>query len=90
MKAPASVSVLVLLERFYILYQGDDGSPLTYKRGDQHVLIGFVSQRKSDCSKKGFSKRVPEVFGRISFYREWIEKNMKDPTYCGSGPNAEG
>ena len=83
--APVSVSILFTPEILYS-YQGDDGSPLTYKSGDQHILIGFSIQRKSDCIKVKF----PGVYARISFFREWIEKNMQDPTYCGGGPNAEG
>lgn len=83
-KGPASVSNLVVDQRFHILYQGDDGSPLTYKSGNQHVLIGFVSQRNFDCGKEKF----PGVYSRISFFRKWIEDNMKDPTYCFNGPNA--
>merc|ERR1711981_286813 len=64
--------------------QGDSGGPLTYKSGNQHVLIGDVSFGDG-CAEAG----KYGVYGRISFFREWIEGKMSSPTYCGSGPDAD-
>merc|ERR1719412_2779610 len=64
--------------------QGDSGGPLTYKSGTQHVLIGDVSYGDG-CAQAG----KYGVYGRISFFREWIEGKMSSPTYCGSGPDAD-
>merc|ERR1712020_556823 len=64
--------------------QGDSGGPLTYKSGNQHVLIGDVSWG-DECALEG----KYGVYGRISFFREWIEGKMSSPTFCGSGPDAD-
>merc|ERR1712183_585439 len=64
--------------------QGDSGGPLTYKSGTQHVLIGDVSFG-DQCALAG----KYGVYGRISFYRTWIEGKMSSPKYCGSGPDAD-
>ena len=64
--------------------QGDSGGPLTYKRGGQHILIGDTSWG-AGCARDG----KYGVYGRISFFREWIEGKMSSPTYCGSGPDAD-
>ena len=29
------------------------------------------------------------VYGRISYFRTWIESKMTSPTFCSSGPNAD-
>ena len=63
---------------------GDSGGPLTYKSGEQHVLIGDVS-RVEDCALAGSYG----VYGRISHYRTWIEGKMTSPRYCGNGPDAD-
>jgi len=64
--------------------QGDSGGPLTYKSGEQHVLIGDVSYGDG-CAQAG----KYGVYGRISYYRTWIEGKMTSPTYCGSGADAD-
>lgn len=64
--------------------QGDSGGPLTYKAGDQHVLIGDVSFGDG-CAQAG----KYGVYGRISFFRTWIESKMTSPKYCGDGPDAD-
>ena len=64
--------------------QGDSGGPLTYKSGDQHVLIGDVSFGDG-CAQAGRYG----VYGRISFFRSWIESKMTSPTFCGAGPDAD-
>merc|ERR1711884_994472 len=60
---------------------GDSGGPLTYKSGDQHVLIGDVSWGNY-CTNY-------TVYGGISFFRSWIESKMTSPSFCGAGPDAE-
>lgn len=64
--------------------KGDGGGPLTYKSGAQHVLIGDASWGYG-CAQAG----IYGVYGRISFFREWIEGKMTSPIYCGSGPDAD-
>ena len=64
--------------------QGDSGGPLTYKSGDQHVLIGDVSFG-NQCALAGNYG----VYGRISYYRSWIESKMNSPKYCGDNPDAD-
>ena len=64
---------------------GDSGGPLTYKtEGGQHILIGDVSFGKKDCTENVYG-----VYGRISYFREWIEKKMRSPRFCWTGPNAD-
>ena len=63
--------------------QGDSGGPLTYKSGNQHVLIGEVS------FGEGCGNGEYDVYGRISYFRQWIEGKMSSPEYCGSGPDAD-
>ena len=63
---------------------GDSGGPLTYKSGEQHVLIGDVSWGE-ECALAG----KYGVYGRISYYRTWIEGKMTSPKYCGNGPDAD-
>jgi len=62
---------------------GDSGGPLTYESGDQHILIGDVSYGNG-CAQDGLFG----VYGRISFYRTWIEGKMTNPKFCPSGANA--
>jgi len=63
--------------------QGDSGGPLTYESNGQHVLIGDVSYGDG-CGKQGKFG----VYGRISFYRTWIEGKMSSPKLCGDTANA--
>ena len=64
--------------------QRDSGGPLTYVSGEQHVLIGDVSFGDG-CAKAG----KYGVYGRISFFRSWIESKMISPSFCGAGPDAD-
>jgi len=64
--------------------QGDSGGPLTYKSGAQHVLIGDTSFGEQ-CALAG----KYGVYGRISYFRTWIEGKMTSPSYCGSSPDAD-
>ena len=66
------------------LLQADSGGPLTYKSGNQHVLIGDTSFG-DQCALAGRYG----VYGRVSFFRQWIEGKMSSPTYCSSGPDAD-
>ena len=59
---------------------------MTFNAGGQHILIGDVSFGEGGC---GAAK--PGVYGKISWFRPWIEMEMKKveaPRYCKSGPNA--
>ena len=67
------------------LLQGDSGGPMTVKnKNDQHVLEGAVSTGLRCGVKDKFG-----LFTRINHYRHWIEKNMKNPKFCQSGPYAK-
>ena len=64
---------------------------MTYKSGDQHVLIGATSFTPADaggplCEVNG----AFNVFARISKFREWIEGKMDSPRFCESGADAAG
>jgi len=63
--------------------QGDSGGPLSYESNGQHILIGDVSYGDG-CAKAGFYG----VYGRISFYRTWIEGKMTSPKFCSGTANA--
>jgi len=63
--------------------QGDSGGPLSYESNGQHILIGDVSYGDG-CAKEGFYG----VYGRISFYRTWIDQQMTGASFCPSGANA--
>ena len=81
------------------MIQGDSGGPLSYESNGQHVLIGDVSYGDG-CGKQ--VRRVSlinlldelveqgkyGVYGRISFYRSWIESKMSSPKFCGDTANA--
>lgn len=64
---------------------GDSGGPLTYESGDQHILIGETSFGPKPCAQAN----QYGVYGRISYFRTWLESKMTSPTYCSSGPNAD-
>ena len=64
--------------------QGDSGGPLTYKEGGQHVLIGDVSYGDG-CGKAG----KYGVYGRISYYRNWLDSKMTSTKYCSAGANVD-
>jgi len=64
--------------------QGDSGGPLTFKQNGQHVLIGDVS-RGDGCAQNNTNG----YYGRISFFRQWIEDQMTDPTFCCGTADAE-
>ena len=65
---------------------------MTYKSGNQHVLIGATSFNLLSvifgplCGVDG----AYNVFARISKFREWIERNMESPRFCESGADAAG
>ena len=53
-------------------------------RTGQHVLVGVVSWGYHCGKKDEFG-----VYTRVSFYRKWIDENMKNATFCASGQEAE-
>ena len=59
---------------------GDSGGPITFKTGDQHVLIGDVSG--------GFGYGSPSINCRIFAVRDWIDQILSDATFCGT-PNSD-
>ena len=61
--------------------RGDSGGPLTYKSGNQHVLIGATSTGPKHCGVDD----AFIVFSRISQFREWIEGKMEAPRFCDGG-----
>ena len=72
--------------------QGDSGGPLTMEIDGQHVLIGDVSYGEG-CAKNG----TYGVYGRISYFRTWIEETIRrqetkysNPSFCLDGANQGG
>ena len=59
--------------------QGDRGGPLTVSQQPHHhhVLVGITSYGL-ECGKEG----LPGIYTKISFYRDWIQSNMKSPVIC--------
>ena len=53
-------------------------------RRGQHVLVGATSFGRKCGLKDKFG-----VYARVSFYRKWLDENMKNPTFCASGQEAE-
>ena len=70
--------------RKYKKKKPQSGGPLTVKKKTQHVLIGTAISglRCGQMDKLA-------VFSMISHYRDWIMKNMKNPKFCQSGPDAK-
>ena len=60
---------------------GDHSSPLTFKKGNQHILLGSVS---NNCKRKTDNGSQLKVNGdmRNNNIIKWIVKNMKNPIYC--------
>ena len=59
--------------------QGDSGGPMTVSQGPHghHVLVGITSYGHG-CGKEG----MYGIYSKISFYRDWIQSNMKSPVIC--------
>ena len=61
---------------------GDHSSPLTFKKGNQHFLLGSVS---NNCRRKPDKNNEKlKINGELQNYNvmNWIVKNMKNPIYC--------
>ena len=84
------------------LLQGDSGGPLTYESGDQHILIGETSFVPYPCGQvsaftfyeifkviKYIQANKYALYGRISYFRTWLESKMTSPTFCSGGPNTD-
>ena len=68
------------------LLQADSGGPLTYKRRNQHVLVGELKfGMLNECE----STKDASFYQSISYHRQWIEEKMRSPKFCGSGPDAD-
>ena len=71
---------------FYtILYhaiQGDSGGPLTYQEGLQHTLIGIESWVRGWNKSSGTCDGVSSYFASVSYYRDWIDKQMEVSEFC--------
>ena len=83
-KDSCQVELATSSQSLIFLLQGDSGGPLTLNKTSQHVLIGAVSSGLRCGLKDKFG-----VFTRISYYRRWLEDNMKDPKFCQTGPDAK-
>ncbi|XP_023340103.1 trypsin-1 isoform X2 [Eurytemora carolleeae] len=53
--------------------QGDSGGPMTVDENNQHYLAGVVSWGIG-CAKKG----NPGVYADVSYFRDWIDTNIKE------------
>ena len=60
------------------------GGPLTVMKKSQHVLMGTAISDLSCGKMDNFA-----VFSMISRSTDLIMKNMKNPKFCPSGPNAK-
>ena len=61
--------------------QGDSGSPVTYKQGDQHILAGVVNH--GNCYNTS-------VFARVAFFRTYfLDKVLNGATVCKHGVEAD-
>ena len=60
------------------------GGPLTVMKKSQHVLIGTAISGLRCGEMDKFA-----VFSMICHHRDWIMKNMKNPKFCQSGPDAK-
>jgi len=54
---------------------GDSGGPAFIDLDDVRYIVG-VSSNQQDNGKEGVYG-VTEYYARISFYKKWIEKNIK-------------
>ena len=64
-----------------LFLQGDSGSPVTYKQGDQHILAGVVNH--GNCYNTS-------VFARVAFHRtNFLDKVLKGATVCKHGVEAD-
>ena len=61
-------------------WKGDSGGPITFKTGDQHVLVGDVSG--------GTGPGEHAIHCRISAVRDWIDQILSGATFCGT-PNSD-
>ena len=65
----------------YYIWQGDSGSPVTFKHGDQHILAGVVNH--GNCYNVS-------VFARVAFHRTYfLDKVLKGATVCKHGVEAD-
>ena len=84
--------------------KGDSGGPLTYLHNGQHTLIGVTSGffrltkdnfETTKLSTHTLNRDHPnstewsDTFTRVSYFRDWIEQNMKSTKYCQNGLSAE-
>ena len=68
--------------------KGDSGGPLTFQQNGQHVLIGDTSRAAGCATVHPLLGEDITFFGRVSFFRDWIEDKMSKPTFCGGTADA--
>ncbi|XP_054166964.1 enteropeptidase-like [Oppia nitens] len=61
------------LDETYHTCEGDSGGPLNCQLDTGAWVIAGINSYGYDCGKDG----VPDVFTRVSGYRQWIDDNMK-------------
>lgn len=58
---------------------GDSGGPLMVKMNDRSFVIGIVSAgmaKEENGEKKSCTGSHPDVMGRVSAVRKWIDKTI--------------
>ena len=81
------------------MVKGDSGGPITYKQGNQHILIGVITS----ATGQGETYGKPNSFGshaiknkcggktgfaKVSGVRDWIDQILSGATICDNGVNA--
>jgi len=69
-------------------YRGDSGGPVSMKSNDQHILVGDTSFGAA-CILAGTMDPQASIFGRVSYFRTWLEDQMPDVKTCRNGFNAD-
>ena len=64
---------------FFLFLQGDSGGPLVCEFNKTWVQVGIVSWGIG-CGRKGY----PGIYTEVSYYRNWIVKELSRAPDCNS------
>ena len=65
--------------------QFDDGGPATFKKNDQHILVGVINRFLVKCGSES-------ILTRVSKHRYWIDdilKNHNRAIFCRNSGDAD-